>query len=144
MKQFYALVLLGFMYAGCSSTNELADSEKENGDDINTSVAVSSNELDRLDYAVDLTTHLFKISGLNIRGRGANAIITVRGSEGNTFFGGGSEPMFVINQLQVQSYAEVYNMITPDDIKSIKVLKGPDAAIYGSRGSNGVIIIKTK
>lgn len=35
--------------------------------------------------------------------------------------------------------------LNPYDIESIKVLKGPtDTAIYGSRGANGVIVIKTK
>ncbi|WP_188749003.1 SusC/RagA family TonB-linked outer membrane protein [Parapedobacter defluvii] len=35
--------------------------------------------------------------------------------------------------------------INPDDIESISVLKGPNAAaLYGSRAANGVIIIKTK
>ena len=35
--------------------------------------------------------------------------------------------------------------LNPYDIESIKVLKGPtETAIYGSRGANGVIVIKTK
>lgn len=35
--------------------------------------------------------------------------------------------------------------INPDDIESMSVLKGPQAAaLYGSRASNGVIVIKTK
>ena len=37
------------------------------------------------------------------------------------------------------------NAINPNDIESIEVLKDADAtAIYGSRGTNGVIIITTK
>jgi TonB-dependent SusC/RagA subfamily outer membrane receptor len=34
--------------------------------------------------------------------------------------------------------------IKPEDIESIAVLKDADAAIYGVRGANGVILIKTK
>ncbi len=34
--------------------------------------------------------------------------------------------------------------IAVDEVKSIKILKGPAAAIYGSRGANGVVVIKTK
>jgi TonB-dependent SusC/RagA subfamily outer membrane receptor len=34
--------------------------------------------------------------------------------------------------------------LNPAEVKSITVLKGPGAAIYGSRGSNGVILIKRK
>jgi TonB-dependent SusC/RagA subfamily outer membrane receptor len=34
--------------------------------------------------------------------------------------------------------------ISPTVVKSIEVLKGSSAAIYGSRGFGGVIVIKTK
>jgi TonB-dependent SusC/RagA subfamily outer membrane receptor len=34
--------------------------------------------------------------------------------------------------------------LSPNDVQSIKALKGADATIYGVRGSNGVIEIKTK
>jgi TonB-dependent SusC/RagA subfamily outer membrane receptor len=34
--------------------------------------------------------------------------------------------------------------IPPTSVKSIEILKGTAAAIYGSRGYGGVIIIKTK
>jgi TonB-dependent SusC/RagA subfamily outer membrane receptor len=34
--------------------------------------------------------------------------------------------------------------ITPSTVKSIEILKGPSASIYGSRGANGVILITLK
>ena len=35
--------------------------------------------------------------------------------------------------------------INPEDVESMSVLKGPNAsALYGARGSNGVILITTK
>ena len=34
--------------------------------------------------------------------------------------------------------------VNPNDVKSISILKGADAAIYGNRGANGVVIIETK
>ena len=34
--------------------------------------------------------------------------------------------------------------INPKDIEKISVLKGTSATIYGSRGANGVIVVKTK
>ena len=30
------------------------------------------------------------------------------------------------------------------DVKSVNVLKGNEAAIYGSRGANGVVVVTTK
>ncbi len=39
------------------------------------------------------------------------------------------------------SYTHVNNMLNVNDINYVKVLKGSDAAIYGVRGGNGVILI---
>jgi len=45
----------------------------------------------------------------------------------------------------IQSADEALYGINPNNIESITVLKNADAtAIYGSRGANGVILIKTK
>lgn len=48
-----------------------------------------------------------------------------------------SDPLLVVDGIVVNSI----DNISPRQVKSITVLKGPDAAIYGSRGANGVIII---
>ena len=40
--------------------------------------------------------------------------------------------------------ASILNTISPIEVKSIDVLKDGGAAIYGSRGANGVVIIETK
>ncbi|MBO9571947.1 MAG: TonB-dependent receptor plug domain-containing protein, partial [Chitinophagaceae bacterium] len=43
------------------------------------------------------------------------------------------------------NYGSPFNLINPDDIESIDILKDADAtSIYGSRGANGVIIITTR
>lgn len=48
-----------------------------------------------------------------------------------------TEPLFVVDGVIVNSIDD----IAPETVKSIEVLKGPDASIYGTRGSNGVIVI---
>ncbi|MBA4322122.1 MAG: hypothetical protein C0408_04830, partial [Odoribacter sp.] len=48
-----------------------------------------------------------------------------------------NEPLFVVDGLIVNSISE----ISPRIVKSVDVLKGSSAAIYGSRGANGVILI---
>lgn len=53
---------------------------------------------------------------------------------------GSGDPLFVVDGNPVFSI----DNIQPVDVADIKILKGPDAAIYGSRGSNGVIVITTK
>jgi TonB-dependent SusC/RagA subfamily outer membrane receptor len=55
------------------------------------------------------------------------------------------DPLFVINGTDAgYDFSQVAGVVNPNDIISITVLKGTDAAIYGSRGGNGVIIIRTK
>ena len=48
-----------------------------------------------------------------------------------------NEPLFVVDGVPVSSIED----ILPQDVKSIEVLKGSAASIYGTRGSNGVILI---
>jgi len=66
----------------------------------------------------------------SIRVRGTNSISA------------GNEPLYVIDGL---AGANPENSLNPSDIKSIEVLKDASAtAIYGARGSNGVVLITTK
>ena len=68
--------------------------------------------------------------GFSIRVRGPNSITA------------GNEPLYVIDGL---AGANPENSLNPSDIKSIQVLKDASAtAIYGARGSNGVVLITTK
>lgn len=53
---------------------------------------------------------------------------------------GNLEPLFVVNGSPVPSIAS----IAPFFVESISILKGPEAAIYGSRGAAGVILITLK
>ena len=48
-----------------------------------------------------------------------------------------NEPLFVVDGVPVTSI----DNIMPSEVKSIEVLKGSSASIYGTRGSNGVILI---
>jgi TonB-dependent SusC/RagA subfamily outer membrane receptor len=49
-----------------------------------------------------------------------------------------TEPLYVVDGMTVSSIEN----ISPTQIESISVLKGASASIYGSRGANGVILIK--
>jgi TonB-dependent SusC/RagA subfamily outer membrane receptor len=74
-----------------------------------------------------------EVSGVVVSGRS----IVIQ--QGHSFFGS-SEPLFVVNGAIVNSI----DYINPIEVKSIVVLKGSQAAIYGVRGSNGVISITLK
>jgi len=56
-------------------------------------------------------------------------------------FRGGTEPLYVMDGMVIQRV----DGLNPSMIESITVLKNADAtAMYGSRGANGVILIKSK
>ena len=83
-----------------------------------------------------------KVAGLNITKPGGdpNDPFTIR-LRGVTTFGGNQEPLVVVDGMVGASLEGV----DPADIASIDVLKdGSAAAIYGTRGSSGVIIVTTK
>ncbi len=65
---------------------------------------------------------------------------------GVTSFHGSNEPLYVIDGVPMQSGSDrILTGINPHDIASIEVVKDPAGeAMYGVRGANGVIIIKTK
>ncbi|MBQ1772856.1 MAG: TonB-dependent receptor [Prevotella sp.] len=92
-----------------------------------------------------------KIAGVNVTSGdgtpGGGATIRIRGGSS---LNASNDPLIVIDGVPmdnsgVKGLANPLSMINPQDIESFNVLKDASAtAIYGSRGSNGVIIITTK
>jgi TonB-dependent SusC/RagA subfamily outer membrane receptor len=70
------------------------------------------------------------IPGVQVVGKS----ITIQGTSSINL---SNEPLFVVDGIIVSSIDE----INPSQVKSIQVLKGASASIYGSRGANGVILI---
>ncbi|SHL33736.1 TonB-linked outer membrane protein, SusC/RagA family [Chitinophaga jiangningensis] len=74
---------------------------------------------------------------------GATPNIQIRGAQ--SVSAAGTNPLIVIDGLIVEGNTVNLNTINPQDIESMEVLKdAASAAIYGARGSGGVIIITTK
>ena len=92
-----------------------------------------------------------KIAGVSVVSKGGapgeGATIRIRGGSSLT---AENDPLIVIDGLAmdnkgVKGLANPLSMVNPNDIESFTVLKDASAtAIYGSRASNGVIIITTK
>jgi TonB-linked SusC/RagA family outer membrane protein len=118
---------------------------------------LNSNELTQA-HTTNITNALSgKVPGVRVSGSGGSftgSSILIRGF---TTFTGSNQPLFVIDGIPIdnsgggsplQNGPSVSNRaidINQDDIESISVLKGPSAAVlYGSRASNGVILITTK
>jgi TonB-linked SusC/RagA family outer membrane protein len=86
-----------------------------------------------------------KVAGLTITQPGGdpnqNASVRLRGQSS---LSGGLSPLFVVDGIALDDPNQFQN-IPPGDIASYDVLKDASAAaIYGSRGANGVIIVTTK
>jgi len=103
-----------------------------------------------------------KVAGVQITGNGAmggSARILIRGAKSIT---GNNQPLFIVDGVPIDNsnnnsdaaeqargalgydYGNAAQDINPNDIEDIQILKGPAAALYGSRGANGVILITTK
>ena len=92
-----------------------------------------------------------KIAGVNVTSSGgapgAGATIRIRGGSS---LAASNDPLIIIDGLAmdnngIQGVSNPLSMVNPADIETFTVLKDASAtAIYGSRASNGVIIITTK
>lgn len=100
-----------------------------------------------------------RVAGLNATstatGPAGSSRVIIRG---NGSLSGNNQPLYVINGVPIDNTnvnsagmwggndsGDGLNSINPDDIETISVLKGGTAAaLYGSRASNGVILITTK
>ena len=95
-----------------------------------------------------------------IQGRAAGVYVTQNSGQpgggmsvlirGISTINGNSEPLYVIDGVQMQGGGDVSSSnplagLNPSDIDDIQILQGPSAtAIYGSRATNGVVLITTK
>ncbi len=102
-----------------------------------------------------------RVAGVNVTGAsttvGGSARITIRGESSLDI--NKNQPLFIVDGVPINNnvvgssgsgnletdYGNGAGEINPDDVESISILKGPNAAaLYGSRAANGVILITTK
>lgn len=105
-------------------------------------VKIGTNDFNKGVVEYPLQALQSKVAGVSISKEGGDPnstfSIKVRGAAG---MGSGTEPLFVVDGIPGIDP----NTIAPDDIESFDILKdASSAAIYGSRGSNGVVMITTK
>ena len=108
------------------------------------SVTVSAQTIEGRPNASFIQTLQAQVAGLNITSGtgqpGGNSQVIIRGTGS---INGKVEPLFVIDGIPLNN--DNFRSINPDDIESVSVLKDAGAtSIYGNRGANGVIIVKTK
>ncbi len=108
------------------------------------SVTISAETIENRPNASFVQTLSGQVPGLNITTAsgqpGGNSTVNLRGI---TSINGNTEPLFIIDGAPVDE--DNFRSLNPQDIASISVLKDAGAtAIYGNRGANGVVVIKTK
>jgi len=103
------------------------------------SVSTVQGEDEQTERPRTLVEMLSRIPGVQVSTlQGDRISVRIRG---NSSFQGGQEPLYVLDGMVIQGL----DGLNPSTIQSISVLKDADAtAIYGSRGANGVILVKTK
>lgn len=126
--------------------------------------AVGGEEVSQIKAQNPINSLAGKVAGVVVSpgtfGPGSSTRVIIRGNNSLT---GNNQPLYVIDGVPMNDssfgssnsdvasefsrndYGNGISDINPDDIESISVLKGPNAgALYGSRASNGVILITTK
>lgn len=83
-----------------------------------------------------------RVPGISLsRAADGHTVIHIRGTSSIL---GEQEPLFVVNGIPLSSGANL-SAINPRDIESLQVLRDASSTVmYGIRGANGVILIKTK
>ena len=105
---------------------------------------VSAGEINRVPVSTVDQILQGRVPGLSVASGsgqpGQSASVVIRGVGS---IGGSTTPLYVMDGIPIES--NYFQTINPEDIESITVLKDASAkALYGSRGSNGVIVITTK
>ncbi len=129
------------------------------------SLTYATQKLNREDFTTIKSTNILnslngKVSGIQVNrnssGAGGSVRVVLRGDKSTR----NSQPLYVLDGLPIVNptggpVAGLYNdapdagdivsSINPDDIESVSILKGAAAsALYGSQGSNGVVLITTR
>jgi TonB-dependent SusC/RagA subfamily outer membrane receptor len=124
MKNYFLLSLsLSLIITSCSSSSKLTrvENDKDNNPNMEN---------------VSLIDQLKRYPGLSIRG-------TQVFMRGISSINNPNEVLFIVNGTQVGNFSGV-STISPQEVKRIEVIKNPaDLAIYGLRGSGGVVLITT-
>jgi len=127
IKQISSLLLLfiGTLVFACTAPQSASNDTEEEKTERAGFVQEVQNPMSLADF-------LERASGVFVNGNQ----VSIRGA---------GPPLYVVDGVQVGfSYAKTNQMLNPDNIESVEVLKSPsETAIYGRLGQNGVIRITT-
>lgn len=83
-----------------------------------------------------------KVPGVEVRGNYPALTLRIRGAQSLNLT---TEPLYVLEGVPLgHDFASLDRAATPQEVKSIRILKGAEATMYGARGANGVVLVKLK
>lgn len=128
----------GVMRRGEDNRNQLLDIGYGSVSRHNNTTAVSQLNMKGVESYSDLKSYIQgRVAGVTFMG--SDVIIRGIGSINSSI-----AALIVVDGNVMPSFATVNATVSPRDVASISVLKDGGAAIYGSRGANGVVLITTK
>ena len=129
MKTTPILLLIALLACSCGSGRQVSTSNDKN------TYSSTKIQVDKSAIAYrDIYEYLQgKVPGVQIVGTS----ILIRGLSTPT---GNPDALIILDGMEVTDVSDV----SPSDIASVEVLKDSEATLYGMRGANGVVIIKTK
>lgn len=132
MKYLPLVLLFGALGIYACSTSKSAAESTESSEHL----AEASQE------SLPLKAFLRRVPGVQVTGSGENVQVRVRGLSTLT---GDPSPLFVLDGVEVGNSYQDVAFLDGNQIDKIRVLKdATTTSRYGFRGSNGVIVIKTK
>ena len=135
LLNFVFIALFGFCMAFQAEAQDKKSKKKKKKD----KTEVSNTDEKTASYLS--LADLLRRKGVSVQGSGSNTKVQIRGGSGVA----GTDPLYVLDRIPIgNSYSQAEGMVDVNDIARIEVLKGADAAQYGTRGMNGVIVIYTK
>jgi TonB-dependent SusC/RagA subfamily outer membrane receptor len=132
-----ALGLSLALITGCTSAQRTETDSPQRRDD------VTAEDIERAPGQPIEEILKDRVAGVTVTQGQSGLVVRIRGVSS---FYGNNEPLYVIDDFPITpGPGGVLKGMSPYDIESINVLKDPaDTALYGVRGANGVIVIKTK
>jgi len=157
MKHILSILWVSLLiFSGCASAQDMSGTTSEPNErkkidlgytevDADQSAGSTSTEVvDEHIYGPNMTLAdiLQRTPGVFIQGNGGSARAFIRGISS---IYGANEPLFVIDNIAIGNGLSQVSFLNPRDIEKVTVLKGASTTtLYGARGVNGVILIRTK
>lgn len=143
-RRLGARVLIFALVAGCSSSGSGGTQAPAPAQEGTAQRATSSDISQSPNQPIEQQL-MARFPGVVI-GRTSGGDLTVRIRGGSPTLSGNTAPLYIVDGVPFAPSTDGgLSGINPNDVSSIRVLKdATDLTMYGSRGANGVIVIKTK